>query len=90
LGLDVDREVLPAAERQVRAVDLHAEGNHRQIYDSKNGTGPDDFGALIERELRTYLALVHICGIKAQHEQPVPANLSGTPRSQSGLLPDHR
>ena len=62
----------------------------RQIYDSKNGTGPDDFGPLIERELRTYLALVHICGIKAQRGQPVPANLSGIPRSQSGLLPDHR
>jgi hypothetical protein len=47
-----------------------------QIYDRANGP-EDDFGPLIERKLRTYLALLHLCGIRAEHQQPIPVALQG-------------
>jgi hypothetical protein len=49
----------------------------REIY---SRGGPDAFAPLIvERELRTFLALVHICGPQARPGQPVPKALSGLP-----------
>jgi hypothetical protein len=46
-----------------------------QIYD--RGQGPDDFEPLIERELRTWLVLCHLCGVRAAPQQSIPASLSG-------------
>jgi hypothetical protein len=49
----------------------------RRIYDDPNGADLDEFGPLIERGLRTYLALCYLCGIRAEAQTPVPVSLQG-------------
>jgi hypothetical protein len=50
----------------------------RRIYDDPNdGSELDEIGVVLEPELKTYLALCHLCGIRAGHQEPVPAGLQG-------------